>query len=215
MNPHPEEWEGLVLAKDQRGEQLFHLRLLTPVDGIRSALVRTARNSPNAQRPPDLWDFISLLDQPNRKGTGIFATVIELKGHHRPIAQRYEALKEASQWSRFLLKHLPEGTHGEAAFTLTRKALGAWCRPVDPVLVHFKALYLYAQTEGFPVREAWLPTLHPTLQTRTIDLLKSKPEELEKNPESPARIPLNNLQIWLEKETGGLFQFPEGQVSLS
>lgn len=219
MSQIPLEWQGIVLAREARGENLCHLRLLTPTDGIRPALVRQSSGSSKGKisasatrlRPPDLWDFLSMLPQPSRKGSSLFAEISELIAHHNSIGSHYPALREASAWSRFLLGHLPEGNHSEDAFAITRKALQAWCQPVDAVLIHLKALFLYAREEGFPVREGWLAQMPLSDRQQVLTLLAAKPSHLpspSQQQESPASSPLQNLKFWLTQETGGLFRFP-------
>ena len=84
-------------------------------------------------------------------------------------------------------------------YQLLIKSLHA-LEPGKTCLVHIKTLFVFAQTEGLPVKQAWLPELSRKARKQAQYILSTKIADFTQVPDE-IDIILKSLQDWLNAET--------------
>ena len=105
----------------------------------------------------------------------------------------------AAEISRLFLNNGSHILEPQTLFALLLKSLDAM-EHGSPQAVRIKTLFVFAQQEGLPVKQAWLPELDIGLRKQAEVILGSRLSELK---ELPARVDeiLKSLTLWLNSET--------------
>lgn len=192
--------EGYVLSREHRGEHFLLLTLLSPQGLIRPMLRLPGKKQIKA--PPDLFDRIEWVFEPKASGSDgpLFMRDWRLLNHYSGLARHYNGLLHATELSRLIMTHGPHMADGQAAYRVLERALPAWADGAEAGAVLFKALYLLARDEGYPVKEQWWARLSSNEQHQARALIN---RPLDANPLPPAEVEtlLNRLRHWMQTET--------------
>ncbi len=173
----------LVLARREHGESYWRYRLFSADDGPLDALWR--RSKKNVQRTaPDIFETIDAELDAGKRGSGFFLRDFQVVAAHPELARHYDALREASRFVQTIWSNLAHAEAFAPIHALTVDALAAFARGTSPEAVHFKALYLLARREGYPVKEEWWANLPPGDQSDVAHLIQ---------------IPVENLRLGSER----------------
>ena len=157
---------GFVLSRNLTAGGYERLGLLSAQNGFLRPLRRLSSKTEN--RPcPDLFDLCSVALESGRGGAW-FLREYEVLRRFSGIGARYEALEAASDWARLAGANAPELESCAKVSELTFRFFDALDKgfPVQAVLL--KTYYLFAGSEGLPVREEWLAGLS-SVQRKTAD----------------------------------------------
>jgi recombinational DNA repair protein (RecF pathway) len=197
----PEQEKALVLKTEPSGESFLKLHLLTAESGIFLCLKRLSKK-PGTSTTPDLFDQAAILLETSQQGTMRFVKEYQLTRRREKIGQSYHSLRNASRLSQLLVANAAHMPESEWLFELATRAFDAFAEGKSPEVVLLKSLYLILKDEGYPVREAWWPTLHDDLRTQASQILREPaPARLEKSAiESCERIE-KHLTLWMRHHT--------------
>ncbi|MFP4283848.1 MAG: hypothetical protein ACLFU2_14600 [Opitutales bacterium] len=192
--------QALVFGRHDQGERYWRYQLFDATEGPVEALWRRSQQASPRATPPDLFHELEVALQSSGGSRAWFI------GEHRVIwapdalGRSYAALQEASQFTRTLWQNLRHAEHFGPLYTLARNALEAFASGVRPEVAHFKALYLFAKEEGYPVKEEWWTGLPAASRALVAGLLQHSLGE-QTASEEQARIQLAALQRYLRGST--------------
>lgn len=198
----PEQHQVLVLKKELSGESFLKLHLLGPELGTQLCLKRlaTKRASPNAA--PDLFDTAQVQLEISKQGTIQFIREYRVEERRSEIGLTYRSLRYASDFSNLVLHNGSHMADLPALYQLVERSLNTFAKRMEPSVVFLKSLYLLLQDEGYPVREAWWPSLPRPLRQPIRDLLaQPSPVSLSLESEQSCQNAIHHLLQWLEQET--------------
>ena len=199
---------GLVFNRLEQGEHYWRYHLFAPLDGPLEFLWRRS-SKPHAARVPDLFDEIEIrLSQSS--GKAWFGVEFHPVSTRPELARHYEALTEASQFSRILWRNLPHAEHFEPLYRLARQTFDAFATGRRPELVHLKALYRFARDEGYPVKEQWWASLPARERAFAAALLTAPVEDPRQPDAATARPLLEHFQRYLHAYTEIVVPPPPG-----
>jgi recombinational DNA repair protein (RecF pathway) len=148
--------QGCLLRKAESGESHFLLVFFMRERGLQMTLMRKRTRSSPLAHEPDLFDSGDLVIEQKGENKPAFLKEFTPNLRFTEIARQYTALKAASQLTRFYEKNLFHMEHFEAAWELLHTALDSFSRNNHPGVTYLKALYVFAKSEGYPVKEEWL-----------------------------------------------------------
>ncbi len=191
--------EGVILNKEDSGEDYLRYQVLTPEHGVLPCLQRRPGRL-KAKTRPDLFDLARIALEQSRQSGSWF--IREYRLLHRPagLAASYEAVLHASGFAQILSKNLAGAGPCEPVYTLCLKALQNWEKGARPEAVFLKSLYLFAKIEGYPVKEQWRPSLKPAEQDAAAHILHHPLAGQTETPESVIRL-TDSLKNWLAGHT--------------
>ncbi len=195
--------QALILKTAPSGESFVSIHALSAERGLFHCLKRIAKSTKKPSPKPDLFDTAELQLEASKSGNGtLFVKDYRLHRSRGNIGSSYNSLLNACQYAGMLVRngtHLPDTG---ALFTLAVRTCDAFDSGKAPQIVLLKGLYLLLQTEGFPIREDWLPRLD--------GISRELARELIQNPisETPTKESLEgcealteDLYRWLQRET--------------
>jgi recombinational DNA repair protein (RecF pathway) len=194
-----EHEEALVLKTEPSGESFLKLYVLTEESGIFLCLKRASKKAGNTTAP-DLFDQAAILLESSQQGTMRFVKEYQLIHRREQIGLNYRSLSSASRLSQLLVhnaSHMPES---RILFEL--RAFDAFAGGKAPEVVLLKSIYLLLKDEGYPVREAWWPTLRADLRNQAKHLLQApSPAKLEKTERETCERIEQHLTLWMRHHT--------------
>ncbi len=149
---------GIILKREPSGEKFERLYLLAGERGLVPLLMRR----PGAKRSfslPDIFDQVELLVDHKPGSDFSFVREARILRKRTVLGTSYPALARASEFALILHRNLPREVPAEAIYELFETALDAWERGLQPDIVFFKSLYLFARGEGYPILQEWLNQL--------------------------------------------------------
>lgn len=201
--PHtsPLTAEGIVLNRQRTGENFLHLVFLSPETGIFHAGKRAGTTGSKSPQP-DLFDEATLTFDPPRKGTSSLRFIREYRvvRRHERLGTDYATLALACRYARVLTDNpLPDTSAPHLHATLHR-ALTAWEAGRAPETVYFKALFLFARDEGFPVKEEWMDSLTSGDRGAVSEILRLPAQEIHAETHTSRLIRLFEKYLHHEHE---------------
>lgn len=148
--------QGCLLRKAESGESHFLLVFFLRERGLQMALMRKRSRSSPLAHEPDLFDSGDLVIERKGESKPAFLKEFTPKLRFTEIARQYTALKAASRLTRFYEKNLFHMEHFAVAWDILHTALESFSKNNQPGVTYLKALYVFAKSEGYPVREEWL-----------------------------------------------------------
>jgi len=151
--------DAIVLLKRPPGDTFQTCTVFSGDHGNLTIMQRLPKKSGGALAPLDLFDEAALLLESSNQGQTWFVKEARLLHRATGIGQSYDNLKHASAFTATLARnHVPEESR-EPVMQLLRQVLASFAETKRPDITHFKALYLFARDEGYPIRQHWFPTL--------------------------------------------------------
>ena len=126
------------------------------------------------EAPLDLFDDADVVLTSSNQGRTWFVSEARTRLRRVGIGRGYEILREASFFAGVVARN-PVAEDGRAAVRdLMRQALDAFDgSPLPPGLIRLKALYAFAQGEGYPLRQHWFEGLSSNLRPRAERLIRT------------------------------------------
>ena len=115
------------------------------------------------------------------------------------LAQDHKVFCVASEISLLFLENTKHLFESEPFYKLLLQSLDA-LKNGDPMVIKIKTLFVFAEKEGLPVRQAWLPELKVPLRNHAKSILSNPVADFKETPESAGEI-LLSLANWLNAET--------------
>ncbi|MGE9289821.1 MAG: hypothetical protein ACQKBT_02445 [Puniceicoccales bacterium] len=191
----PEEDQGIVLHYTEKGEKFWSITFLSRSHGLYHPMVRKTRTGTR----PDLFDTAQAGRAKAKQGELIFLSDYYPIRRRTGIARSYEVLRIASRFAEILRRnaqHLPDC---DLIFQMSERFFDSLQSGPSPLAAYLKTLYLFAKTEGFPIRESWVPQLGNQYRTDLETVLKNP---LNQQPEEPMLFKTlsASLEQWLVDE---------------
>ena len=150
--------------------------------------------------PPDLFDDVELaLKVPNQQGLP-FVKDFEIFQKRRELALDRKRFEDAGFLARFYLDNGEHLLDPKPYLQILDNALRSFMENGSSSTTLLKALYLFARSEGLPVKESWLMSQKLRLREIAIFVLsqpvKSSPAFIQEVPEL-----LDSLCKWFNSDT--------------
>jgi recombinational DNA repair protein (RecF pathway) len=191
--------EGIVLSRVETGENHLRISVFSETLGLQTVLFRKGRKH-QANDLPDLFDEIELSLAPARSTGFRFVREYRVIAKKRELAHDHRRFQAASDLARLFLENGQHLLEPKPFAGLLHSALSALCKGGNPQVVYFKALFLFTQKEGLPVKESWLSDLTTAERTRVRSIL-SQPVDTQVGDLSTLCILVDSLRLWLNTET--------------
>ena len=199
MNSRINQISGIVLQLLSSGDRYWRLCLFTADHGLQAALLRKSAKS-GAQGQPDLFDDLDCSLSYSSKGGEIgFIKEWRVLSKRSYLGQDHRVFLAASEMALLFLENARHLLEPKPFYDLLLKCLNA-LQSGHPTVVKIKTLFVFAETEGLPVRQAWLPELSDSLKDQTKLILSTPTSDLVELPDSSHEI-LKSLSLWLNSET--------------
>ena len=190
--------EGIVLSRVETGENHLRVSVFCGSEGLQVALLR--KRGGKSSPLPDLFDQAELVFE-KTQSTGLpFVRESRVLAKRRELAIRHDRFQAASDLA---LLYLHNGRHllePQPLFNLLEIALSVLCEGGHPQAVFFKALFLFAQNEGLPVKESWLPSLAKNDRSIARSVLGHSVGTESKVYDELFPL-IESLRLWLNSET--------------
>lgn len=191
--------EGIALSRVEAGENHLRISVFSETQGLQTVLFRKGRKN-QSNDLPDLFDELELSLAPPRSTGFRFVREYRVITKRRTIAHGHQRFQVASDLANLFLKNGQHLLEPKPFAGLLHSALAALCKGGNPQVVYFKALFVFARSEGLPVKEAWLSDLSKVDQVRTRSIL-SCPVEYQEDDASSISVLIASLRSWLNAET--------------
>lgn len=194
-----ESMEGTILLREVTGEHFDHITVLSPGAGLVSFLHRRSRKS-GPTGSLDLFDRIAATLERRDSGGLPFSREVRILRRRSGLGEHYEGLREACRFARLLIANPVHDDSREAVGNLLEQALDAWERGDHAAIVAVKCLYVFARTEGYPVREDWRRRLSPENRSTATHVLNQSPRDVDQEPRKVESI-RRDLELYLQHFT--------------
>ena len=191
--------EGIALNRVETGENHLRISVFSESLGLQTVLFRKGRRN-QANDLPDLFDELELSLAPARSTGFRFVREYRVTTKKRELAHDHRRFQVASDLARLFLENGQHLLEPKPFADLLHSALSALCKGGNPQTVYFKALFLFAQKEGLPVKESWLSDLTTAEQTHVRTILR-RPVDSQEEELSTLCILVDSLRLWLNAET--------------
>ena len=164
--------EGCLLRKADSGENHTLLVFFLKESGLRFVLARRSARPAAGSTLPDLFETGEVYLQQKEPAKPAFLREYTPERRFPGIARQYKAFTAAAELARFYEKNLVHMEHFDQAWDLLQKALQSFATSNRPEVTLFKALYLFASMEGYPVRAQWLQQKSPSTRKDLLEVLQ-------------------------------------------
>lgn len=192
---HTEAW---VLAKRPPSDSFQTLTIFTRAEGAVLALQRLSKKSNSTTL--DLFDEAALLLETPSQGAAVFIKEVRLQRRLTEIGKSYEGLRLASTFATLVARNpVPEESR-EGIYQLLGQAFEAFAQGNRAEVVYLKSLYRFCRDEGYPLKQAWFPTLTATDRAAVASILNLPLAEQTTDSKTVARLQ-RRLEDYLRGET--------------
>ncbi|MEX0331688.1 MAG: hypothetical protein AB3N64_09725 [Puniceicoccaceae bacterium] len=192
--------EGCLLRKADSGESHTLLVFFLRESGLRYVLARRRAKPQAGSALPDLFETGEVYLQQKDDSKPAFLMEYTPLSRFPGIARQYQAFASAAQLTRFYEKNLIHMEHFNGAWELLLKSLESFAVQRQPQVTLFKALYLFAKLEGYPVKAQWLQRKRPHLQDPLLKVLQQPVNEATIEPKLLEDC-INDLFKYFQQET--------------
>ncbi|MEX0326314.1 MAG: hypothetical protein AB3N33_09530 [Puniceicoccaceae bacterium] len=192
--------EGCLLRKTDSGENHTLLVFFLRESGLRYVLARRRSKQPAGNALPDLFETGEVYLQQKDAAKPAFLREYTPLSRFPGIARQYTAFAAAAQLTRFYEKNLIHMEHFNGSWDLLQKALESFAAQPQPHVTLFKALYLFAKLEGYPVNAQWLQQKEPALRKALQGVLQQPVNEVSMEPKL-LQESLTDLFNYFQRET--------------
>jgi recombinational DNA repair protein (RecF pathway) len=197
----PEHEDALVLKTEPTGESFLKLHVLSVESGIFLCMKRNSKK-PGSSTTPDLFDRATLQLEKSQQGTMRFVKEYHLVQRRNAIGLNYRSLHHASRFNQLLVANAAHMPESEWIFQLTERTFDAFAAGKAPEVVLLKSLYLLLKDEGYPVREAWWPTLPTDLRWQAKRILATPaPKQTDRAERATCENIEQHLTRWMRHQT--------------
>lgn len=187
-----------VVGKRPPAESFQTLTLFSVEHGATLALQRVSKKSPSALL--DLFDEADLMLESSSQGAASFVKETRLRTRLTEIGKSYDGLRLASSFANLVARN-PIAEDGRASvYQLIGQALHAFAQSTRPDIVYLKSLYRFCRDEGYPLKQAWAPSLPPSDRAALTSILNRPVAEQTVDPKLVARLQ-RGVEDYLRGET--------------
>lgn len=187
-----------ILGKRPPAESFQTLTLFSVEHGSSLALQRISKKSTSATL--DLFDEAELMLETAGAGTAAFVKETRIRTRLTEIGKSYENLRLASGFAQLVARN-PIGEESRSlVYELLRQAFTAFAYSTRPDVVYLKSLYRFCRDEGYPLKQAWAPSLATSDRTALAAILNQPVAEQTADPKLVARLH-RGLEDYLRRET--------------
>jgi len=188
-----------VLAKTLSGERFWRYHALCPENGRLVCLWR--RSTKQSGGGPDLFDRTAFLLETSAASGTWFVKEYRTEGRRTGLARRYRSFQLATRLGEALWQNLPHAEFFDGPARLLQEALDAFEQSPLAQCVYLKALYRFAQEEGYPVRQHWLAGLSASECERAQAVILRPLAEQTAGAEEAAATLTEKFERWLRADT--------------
>lgn len=189
------EKNGIVLLREEKGESFWSVAFLSAESGLEYFLMRRS----SRKTRPDLFDSASIQqDRPKNSGPG-FISEYRVTQRRTGIGESFSRIRMASRFANLLRRNTLHLADTNPVIPICERFFDAAARGTDLQAAYLKALYLFASTEGFPLKEDWAATLRKQEREDLGSVLRNPLGEQEVAAES-TEILCKSLESWLVRE---------------
>lgn len=164
-------FEAWVVGKKPPTDSFQALTLYSVEFGATLALHRLSRKTGGAATL-DLFDQAGILAEDSGGAGGAwFIKEARVSARLSAIGKSYESLQFACRLAGLAARNPVSEESRSAVYQLLTQAFTAFATAQRPDVVYFKALYRFCRDEGYPLKQAWLPTLTASDQGIVVALL--------------------------------------------
>ena len=192
--------QGFLLRKADSSERYTLLIFFLKGHGLQAALTHKRSKPDPHLNIPDLFECGEVVLQKRGDTKPAFLKEFSTEKQFPQIALHYPCLVAACQLARFYEQNLLHMESYADAWDLFSNAIASLAMHKRPSASLFKALYVFARTEGYPVRAQWLDALPIKQKNMVMTVIQSPIQEIEiDSKEIEAQI--INLSRFLKYET--------------
>lgn len=148
----------------------------------------------------DLFDEAALMLESSGQGTASFVKEVRVLTRLTEIGKSYESLRLASHFANLVARNPVAEESRAGIYALLRQAFTAFAGSSRPDIVYLKSLYRFCRDEGYPLKQAWAPTLPPSDRSAIASILNQPLAEQTAEPKLVARLQ-RRLDDYLRGET--------------
>lgn len=195
--------EYLVVGKkDSAADAYLRLELLGADGKLLRCMYRISTKK--GGNYPDLFDYIAATLEPAKEGSTYFIREFQKLHTFENIPKNYETFLRANQWLLILQKNVQWMEQASYLFELSCKSLDAWNEGKEAHTIFLKTLFVFAEKEGYGVKQAWLSQLPEASKTTAHTLIfENAPlhESCESDYIKTAKQLAEGLAIWIQTNT--------------
>ena len=191
--------QGFVLERSPRGDRFQPLALFSGEHGLLRCYQRISTRNPGPAI--DLFDELSATLTSSNQGQTWFFKELHVERRHADIGLKFEALAEASALASLIVRNPTHEEGRPGICRLLQDTLAALGNGAPPAIVGLKALYSFARTEGYPVKEEWLAGLRGSDRTHAIALIHTPLASISAEHAEHATRILAKLRRYLKETT--------------
>ena len=191
--------QGYVLEKAPRGDRFQPLALYSAEHGLLRCYQRISTRNPGPAI--DLFDELSATLTSSNQGNTWFFKELHVDQRHPEIGLRFEALAEASALAMLIVRNPTHEEGRPGICRLLNDTLSALGKGAPPAVVGLKALYSFARSEGYPVKEEWLAGLRGSDREHALALITTPLASLAAEHTDHAVRLLGKLRRYLREST--------------
>jgi hypothetical protein len=191
--------EAWILGKRPPTESFQTLTVFSVAQGTTLALQRLFQKKATAISL-DLFDEAALLVEEPNSGQAVFVKEVRLLTRYPTLGKSYQTLQMASQFATLVARN-PSGSESRPViYALLGEAFGAFATSGRPDIVYLKSVYRFCRDEGYPLKQAWVPTLRATERAAAIEILNQPMSAQTADAKVVARLQ-RGLDDYLRGET--------------
>ena len=166
-------FDAWVLVRRPPAESFQTLTIFSIAHGAQLALQRLSKkNSVNAGL--DLFDEAALIVEEPNQGQAVFIKEARILTRQTALGKNYETLQRAAALTQLVGRNPVAEESRAAIYDLLRDALRAFAESTRPDIVYLKSLYRFCRDEGYPLKQAWVPSL-PSADRGDLTELLNRP----------------------------------------
>jgi hypothetical protein len=188
----------IILGREPGAERFEKIRIFGSEEGLDLVMLRKSSRSKGIDAL-DLFDEAELLLE--KKSTGGLAFIKEARclQRHSTISKNYPRFEAAAWFAKAVYLNAQHMSNAEGVFDLLKRSFAAWNEEKPTHIVLFKALFLLAHEDGFPVKERWMLRLEEEQTSKAVLILNGKPEA-NAHLDHEAQALWVQLSDWLKHE---------------
>lgn len=191
--------DAWVLAKRPPSDAFQTLTVFSVADGSVLALQRLSKKATPVSAL-DLFDEASLVLETPTQGQALFVKEARILQRRSGIGRSYDSLRLASAFASLVARNpVAEDSRGDV-YALLRLSFDAFANSERPDIVYLKSVYRFCRDEGYPLKQAWAPTLPPADRETLAEVLNQPLEKQSADARIVARLQ-RKLDDYLRGET--------------
>lgn len=187
-----------MLNKRPPAEAFQTLTIFSVDDGAGLALQRISKKSTSTTL--DLFDEAALMLETPTSGGAAFVKEARVVTRLTEIGKSYDNLRFASALANLIARNPVADESRPGIYELLRQAFNAFAATTRADVVYLKSLYRFCRDEGYPLKQAWAPSLPASDRASLTEILNQPVAEQSAEPKLVARLQ-RRLEDYLRENT--------------